>query len=243
MSLRPSLPRGDHSGMRFFTVWLLLVLLSQPVLAAEFGGYVTLTSDYVKRGVTQSDGHGAVQLGVDASFDNGIFFGAWGSTADIHNGPTRHRDMELNLYVGYQLEATQKWQVGASVVAYDYPGQTGDVDYAYIEYLLSANYDDRFWLEYAYSPDLYHTGRDSHNIEALAEFGLSQSWAVSGGIGVYDVSDLAGDRYSYWQLGATWRLRNADIDLRFHDSSKPVFIVSTPERAKARVAVSVIIPF
>lgn len=229
--------------MRVLTAWSLLLLLSRPVLAADLGGYITLTSDYVKRGVSQSDGHGAVQLGLDANFDNGVYLGVWGSTVDIHNGPARYRDKEVNLYLGYRWDATQKWQFGVAAVAYEYPGQTGDVDYAYAEYKLTANFDDRFWIEYAYSPDLYTTGRESHNIEALAEFGIGKAWAVSAGIGIYDVSDLVGDEYRYWQLGTTWRLRYADVDLRYHDTDKAVFIISTPARAKARVVLSVSIPF
>ncbi len=145
-------------------------LFALPVaMAAEFSGYAAVTSDYVKRGVSQSDADAAIQLGGDVFFDSGLFLGAWGSTVDINNGPTRQRDLELNLYAGFSYDVSKLWRVSARVVSYLYPGQTGEFDYDYVEYSLAVNYDDRYWLEYSYSPDLYNTSRVSHNIEAYTE--------------------------------------------------------------------------
>lgn len=64
----------------------LVLLVSQHSPAADFGGYVTLTTDYVKRGVTQSDSNPALQLAAEVGFDNGLFLGVWSSTVDIDNG-------------------------------------------------------------------------------------------------------------------------------------------------------------
>ena len=45
---------------------LFLLIFGQHGLAADFGGYVVLTTDHVKRGVTQSEGDPALQVGADA---------------------------------------------------------------------------------------------------------------------------------------------------------------------------------
>ena len=42
--------------MRRHLVFFTPLIFCQDLLAAEFGGYVALTTDYVKRGVSQSDG-------------------------------------------------------------------------------------------------------------------------------------------------------------------------------------------
>ncbi len=229
-------------GMRRFA-FLIVLFGSLPAGAVEWGGYATVTSDYVKRGVSQSDSSPAVQLGLDISWESGFFAGAWASTVDIWNGPGRQRDAETNLYLGFQQSLGDAWLGSVSVVSYDYPRQTGDVDYAYIEYKVAASYKDFIWIEYAHSPDLYNSGQHSHNIELLAEIDIAHAWTASGGVGHYDVSDLTGEDYAYWQLGATWHARYADIDIRYHDTSKPVFIISTPDRARARIAVSISVPF
>ena len=221
-----------------------LVFFALPVAsAAQLTGYAVLTSDYVWRGVTQSDGDAAIQLGGDVFFDSGWFLGAWGSTIDIDNGPTQHRDRELNLYAGFAYDVSSRWRMSARVVSYKYPGQTGDIDYDYVEYSLATNYDDRFWLEYSYSPDLYNTNLESHNIEAYAERPLAGIWSIGAGIGYFDVSELSGNGYGYWQLGVTGSFQYADLDFRYHDTNRSAMYVSTDERSKARVAVTITVSF
>ena len=201
--------------------------------------YLVLTSDYVWRGVTQSDSDPAAQLGGELAFENGIYAGLWASTIDIDNGADRQRDTELTYYLGYSHALNRTWTLGAAVIAYTYPGQTGSVDYNYEELLLSASFADRLWLEYAYTADLYHSGEPAHNIEALAEWSAAKSLVFSAGAGYYDVSDLAGDGYAYWEAGVTLPVNRFDIDLRYHDTSRWVPIVSTPDRADARIVLSV----
>lgn len=229
-------------GMHRILVTLLL-LTGQQCLAAEFGGYLALATDYVKRGVSQTDGDGALQLGLELSFENGFYVGSWGSTVDISNGPTRQRDLELNYYLGRTFDLSDRWQISASVVAYDYPGQTGNFNYDYVEYSLGGSFDDRVWLDVAYSPDLYHSGYSTTNIDLYAEFPLNSVWAFGGGAGHYDTSSLTGSSYLYWQLGVTATLKWAAIDLRVHDSSTWVPIISTPDNAQARLVLKIQIPF
>lgn len=221
----------------------LLSICSPYSSAADVAGYLALTTDYVKRGVTQSDGHSALQLAADVRFASGFFLGAWGSTIDVENEPYRQRDLEVNYYAGYAHEASAAWQFSVSAVAYVYPGQTGNVDYDYQEYSLGGNYNDRVWLEFSYSPDLYHTGLSSTNVDLFAEWPLDSVWAIGGGAGYYDTSNLTGDTYRYWQLGVTGSFKWADLDLRYHDTDEWVPIISTPQRAKSRVVLTLQVPF
>ena len=221
----------------------LLVLANQHSSAADFGGYVTLTTDYVRRGVSQSDGNPALQLGAEISFENGFFLGAWGSTVDIDSGPSRHRDVEVNYYAGYVVDVSQSLQFSVAAVAYDYPWQTGGVEYDYEEYSLGGNFVDRVWLEVAYSPDFFNTGHSSTNVDLFAEWPVNNIWSVGGGAGYYDTSNLTGTGYQYWQLGVTASLRWADVDFRFHDTDKWIPLVSDPDRAKSRVVLKIRIPF
>jgi uncharacterized protein (TIGR02001 family) len=225
-----------------FAVAVLLFGLSQ-TNAGEFSGYLTATTDYVKRGVSQSDSDPALQLGVDFSFNSGIYAGAWGSTIDLGFLPSEHLDSELNLYAGYAYDLSKQWRLSANVVSYEYPRQTSDIDYGYIEYSLAANYNDHFWLEYSYSPDVFGSQRSAENLEVYAEFTIRDNWSIGGGGGYYDISDLTGRGYGYWQLGVTGSFRFADIDFRFYDTNRPVYKISTDALARARIVVAVTIPF
>lgn len=228
---------------QFLVTAALLNAACSSAVSADLSGYVVLTSDYVWRGVTQSNGDPAAQLGGDIAFGSGIYAGLWASTVDIKSGGDRQRDTELTYYLGYSHDVDSRWSLGGRVVAYTYPGQTGVFDYDYEEAVLTINYDDRLWLEYAYSPDLYHSGFATHNVEIITEWPVGKHLVAGAGAGYYDVSNLAGDGYAYWELGVTWPIGRIDIDLRYHDTSRWVPIVSTPERADSRVALNLRLAF
>ena len=229
--------------MRRLVALCVLLCASTEAASQDWTGYASLTTDYVRRGVSQSDGHGAVQLAGDVAFDVGVYAGVWGSTIDINNGSGRSRDTEMNLYAGYGRDISSTLHLSTYVVAYFFPGQTGNVDYDYIEYSVSANLNDRLWLEYSYSPDLYNTGFSTSNIEAIVELPLHDDFTMSAGVGRYDTSRLTGKVYTYWQIGITRPFRRVDLDLRYHDTDRDVFIISTPDSARARLALSLTIPF
>jgi len=219
---------------------LLCTALSGPTaVAVEFTGYAVLTTDYVFRGVSYSDSHGAVQLGGEISVDSGFYSGIWGSTVDISGGPGRQRDVELDYYIGYALDVSNKWSVGANVVSYNFPGAEGPFNYDYIEYSLASNYNDRVWFEYSYSPDLYHSHFSAQNFELYTEWPLGGRLILGAGAGFYDVSNLTKSDYTFWQLGVTRPFGVINVDLRYFGTSDWVPIVSTPDRAEERIVLSV----
>lgn len=228
--------------IRQFSCAILLLpatVMPQITIAADYNGYLVLTTNYVFRGVTYSDGRAAVQFGGDVALVSGLYFGAWASTIDIDNGPSRQRDVEINYYLGYNLGLTNLWSLGANVVAYTYPEASGNVDYDYLEYSIVTNYADQVWLEYSFSPNLYHSGRESHNLDVYAEWPIQANWILGAGVGYYDVSKLSGIGYTSWQFGLSRQFGSIDLDLRFHDTNHSVPIVSNDERAETQFSLSV----
>ena len=216
---------------------------SAPAGAANFNRYLLLTTDYVFRGVTYSDGHPAAQLGADLAFDRGFYAGVWGSTVDISIESITDRDLEIDYYLGYRHDVSSNWSFGANLVAYTFPGTSGAFDYDYQEYGLNVNYDDRAWLEYAFSPDLLHSGQHTHNISFYMEWPCAVGTKVGAGAGYYFVSDLSGDNYGYWQLGVTRPFTRFDLDLRYHDSSRWVPFISNANRTGPRIVLSLRLEF
>ena len=217
----------------------LLLFVALQVSAAEVNGYALVTTDYVYRGVSHSDEHGAAQIGVDVDFESGFYFGVWGSTIDIGGGTPRQRDREVNYYLGYSYDVSRRWAIGANAVAYAFPGAKGTIDYDYVEYSLTANYDDRYWLEYGRSPDLYHTGAETEFVSLYTTWPLGGQFDIGAGIGIYDVSELVGDDYSYWEFGVTRLFEKVALDLRYHESSRWLRIISNADTADARLVLSV----
>ena len=103
---------------------LLGALIVVPMVAsAEWEGSanVTLTSDYVFRGVSQTDEDPAIQGGFDLSHDSGFYIGAWASNVDFNEEDSTDpaaddaADMELDLKVGY-AKITADSRVGGTAV-------------------------------------------------------------------------------------------------------------------------------
>jgi len=218
---------------------LVILLVSFSASAADITGYAVLTTDYVFRGVSNSDNDPAAQLGIDVSFDSGVFLGAWASTVDMSNPPFSERDREVIYYIGYNHNVASDWTIGAHYLAYRYPASDGLFDYDYDEYMLTVNFRDWAWFEYAYSPDLYSSGYSTDNYRAHVEWPMPHLITGSAGLGYYDVSGLTGESYSYWELGIMRPLGVADLDLRYHDTNQWVPIISSPERADSRIVFSI----
>ena len=101
---------------------LLLTIVSLPSFASVSAS-VSFTSDYIWRGMTQSDGP-AIQGGFDYASDGGFYAGIWGSNVNFNDGA----GSELDYYFGYGFDMGG---VGVDIgyIAYDYPDNDSDLNF------------------------------------------------------------------------------------------------------------------
>lgn len=88
---------------------------------------VGLFSDYVFRGVTQTDSDPAIQGGLDLTHESGFFAGVWGSNVESDATDTTvvnydGVNLELDTYVGWSSEVADKTTVTVKALRYIYPG-------------------------------------------------------------------------------------------------------------------------
>ena len=107
-------------------LFLLIGILAMPSFAAVSAN-VSFASDYVWRGMTQSDGP-AIQGGFDFEAESGFYAGIWGSNVNFNNGA----GSELDYYFGY---ATEVGSVGVDV---------GYISYEYIDSTPDATFDETY---------------------------------------------------------------------------------------------------
>ena len=67
------------SKMKLALLGSSLILASSSTYAAEISGNVALASDYVYRGISQTDEEATIQGGVDVAADSGLYAGVWAS--------------------------------------------------------------------------------------------------------------------------------------------------------------------
>mgnify|MGYP001310130295 FL=1 len=165
---------------------LLVGMLAMPSFAAVSAN-VAFTTDYVWRGMTQSDGP-AIQGGFDYEAEGGFYAGIWGSNVNFNDGA----GSELDYYFGYGFEVNGIG-VDLGYVAFDYPenntgldfeevvlglsmgdlgltfalGQDGAPDYTEVSYAFGAvgvsygeydDYGDNFGISYGFTCGSYDCG-------------------------------------------------------------------------------------
>jgi uncharacterized protein (TIGR02001 family) len=121
-------------------LFLVLGIISLPTFAAVSAN-VSFTSDYIWRGMTQSDAP-AIQGGFDFEAESGFYAGVWGSNVNFNNGA----GSELDLYLGYAFEVGS---IGVDVGYISYEYIDSDPDATFDETYLGLSYGD-FGLSFAF---------------------------------------------------------------------------------------------
>lgn len=199
-------------------------LKDAPVVAdrPELSANVALTTDYVFRGISQSEEGAAIQGGFDASYKM-FYAGVWASSIDFAS------NTEIDIYAGLK----HKWrntEFDLGVIYYAYPDANdddGELDYIEFKFASSTELTDRITFNSTtyWSPD--YTGETGDVISsewqvaiALGEYrGMKPTFSAL--IGYVDFLDDAfeGDSYTYWNAGVEVGLNDKfTLDLRYWDT-------------------------
>ena len=182
-------------------------LAAVPALA-EVSANVDLTSNYVWRGISQSNSRPAMQGGFDYSHSSGFYAGVWGSnvdwTANDNTGPNQNgASVELDTYLGVTNTLSNGLGYDVGAISYNYPGSKPDA--TFVEYYLGGSYK-MFSAKYSYSPNFAHGGNSAYYVEAALNFDLPQKlslglhagrsdgdyWKTSnGGSGAYTANEVS----------------------------------------------------
>ncbi len=159
-------------------LFVVLGLASAISFAGQLSSNFTATSNYIWRGVSQTNDEAALQGGVDYTINKNFYTGAW--TSNVKNGT--QGDYELDLYAGY-TNKFGKFDFDAGIIAYQYPGDAGIRDYTEL-YAGTAykNYSAKI------SVDLSKT---NIYIEGAADFELPDKYLLTAHLGIYSF-DQAG---------------------------------------------------
>ena len=177
----------------------MFLILSSYASAVEISGNVGLSSDYIWRGMTQTDGDAAINGGFDLATDNGFYFGTWSSNA---GGAGANYSMELDVYLGFSGEmGNENMSYDIGYISVIYPGDdSSDFEEAYIGFNI-----------YGLSI-LYSSGQDSS--PDYSEIGYSVD-AGPGSFGVsYGEYEDTGDNTL---IGYDWGIGNFSLGFYYYD--------------------------
>ncbi|MGH8032354.1 MAG: TorF family putative porin [Luteimonas sp.] len=178
--------------------------------AGTVTGNLTVTSDYLFRGITQTGEDPALQGTIEYAADSGLYIGGFGSSISWLSDadPDISSSVEFDVYGGYRGalgDSGVKYDLGAIYYAYpgDFPSGFNSADttelYAGLSYGL-------FSAKYFYSvSDLFGIA-DSNGSSALEVAGnweFVPTWTLNGAAGKQWVENLGSADYGYWRVGVT----------------------------------------
>lgn len=218
---------------------------SEPVPAWDVAFGISIATDYISRGYTQTEGNPAVQGYAEVALFDWFYAGVWSSNVSFLDSGSA----EVDLYAGLR----HTWDgltLDVGVMGYTYPGSENDTDLNYWEVYFKPSYAVNDWLTLGatlyFTTDYGATGTNGTYLSGTAKvtlpnFGSSDEfgWFLSGELGrqwldssVYNAwlpidPALEGyvpeyyvslDGYNYWNAGVGFTFRAATLDLRYHGS-------------------------
>lgn len=173
--------------------------------SAAWSGGIYLASDYVYRGVSQSQHEPVWQAAVEFGAEAGAYVGAFASRVD-YTGPDVPDDgvnVEFSYGVGWRTALSSTLVLDASLQHVTYPGaDAGDV-YDYFEATAALAWGEHATARVTYAPDYF--GYDG----AVRDYGLDLAWDAEGrgiglSVGYFDQRLLSGEGYAYLDA-LVWR--------------------------------------
>ena len=239
-------------GGKSILAGLAAALMTTSAMAADMGGVaeepapakdismtanVTLASEYVFRGFSQTAENPAVQGGFDLSI-SWFYIGVWASNLDFGADPDNPNNdianIEMDWYAGIN-KSFNGVDMTAGVIYYTYPGAYDpDAELDFVE--ITAGISGKVFnaidagLTVYYSPEYTLETGDVWTIEGTFEVALWDMGPVSTSLSgtlatvIGDENDLNGafgmneDSYLYWNVGLGFAYGIFTLDLRYWDT-------------------------
>jgi uncharacterized protein (TIGR02001 family) len=197
-----------------------------PWAGVSVGGEVALTSDYIYRGVSESDGHGAAQADLHVTGSAGTFLGLWASSRDSNLQPGA--PAVLDVYLGQRFELGSTWSATLGARSHYYLGASDYEPSAdYQELSAAFSYLDRWSVSFTAIPNAVRYWVDTrlsrspaYVADASGQWLLGRHFFVTGGAGYYRSTGTGpgierSTGYAYGNFGVAYELRAWRLDLGY----------------------------
>ena len=182
---------------------------------------VGANTDYVFRGISQTDEDPSVFGGVDAAIGSIGYAGVWVSNVDFGNGT----DAEFDLYGGIK-PVVGAVSLDLGVIYYGYADQPKGSHEDYWEFKAAASIPAgpaTLGAAVFYSPEFFGKTGDATYYEVNGALPLGDSkFTVSGALGYQQLKGPAD--YTTWNVGIGYAINDhIGIDVRYHDTDEHKF--------------------
>lgn len=187
-----------------------IAVADEAVETHQFSANVALSTDYIWRGISQTDNGPAISGGFDYAHALGFYAGIWASNVDFGDGDGSN--IEIDVYGGYGGEFKGvSFDVG--VLHYDYPSESVnnfDEVYAGLGYGFLS-------IMVSHSNNGFAESGDATYYEAGADFELPLGVGLSLHAGHYELDEGADD-YNDWKIAVSKEYHGFNFELAYTDT-------------------------
>ena len=210
-------------------------------------GSVSVTSDYIFRGVSQTNQEPALQGGLEYAAESGAYIGAWGSNvswlSDLSSPAAPiSSSLELDVYGGYRgkFNDTVSYDVGA--LYYWYPGDfpsgfnSADTLEVYAGITIAASEKVTLGAKYSVAAtDLfgYTDSSGSGYLDLSANVVVAEGWTLGAHAGKQWIDGNGAFEYADWKLGVTKAFSNGfSVGLAYTGTDADTALYTNPFGSK-----------
>lgn len=210
-----------RSGFCFFCIAACTTGALAGESTSNLTANLTFTSDYVFRGISQSQNGPAVQGGIDWTSDR-FYAGVWASSIDFGGGAPS----EIDIYAGFAPTlGTVDLNFGAIYYAYPKANDPASGEFNYFELNAGARRDfgsATVNLALNYSPDYFGESGNALFFEGSIGVRLGRNFELSSAVGHQWIENNAAfgtPDYLTWNVGVGYTWEQFTLDLRYHDTN------------------------
>lgn len=193
---------------------------SATVVTGSLGG----TSDFVFRGLSLTRGEPAAQGSIDVEFPKEFYLGAFVASCNPNSGPSP--SMEVDVWAGRYWSLSPQFSADVRLSQYSYPDDPRRVSYNRTELTGTLGFRNRLFFAASYSPNTqaiasspgYREG-DAWALELSGRHAFNERYALSAGLGYYDLQDVYEDSYTYWNVTFTATFQPFELQLAYLGAS------------------------
>jgi uncharacterized protein (TIGR02001 family) len=194
-----------------------LLLASGAASAIELSGNVALTSDYVWRGVSQTDGSPAIQGGFDADLGNGYYAGVWASNVDFGSDES----LEVDIYAGLNTSLAG-FDLDIGILHYGYPTSADGTDFTevYVGTTVALPLLGDVSIQQSFGLDTgsEDTGDVNFGDYTALGFDLGDHAGFAVAVGLGYTNSNGGEDVTDWKVSASKSMFGVDLEVAYTDT-------------------------
>jgi uncharacterized protein (TIGR02001 family) len=200
------------------------LLAGSTAAMAEISANVSLATDYVFRGVSQTDENPAIQGGFDWGHGSGLYLGAWASNVQFNENvlvtpedSVDEASIEIDYYGGFANSFSSGLGYDVGAIYYSYPGASGSLNYDFYEFYGGLDWAiNETWSingKASYSPEFFGKTGSAWYFDGGVDVSLPSDWGLFARAGYQTIKDADPDNYVDWSVGVTKGIWGVDLGL------------------------------